>query len=732
MDYRTFLTSAYLAQGRADEFTRASVADRKKVLADILDLSRYERLEQMAKERRAEAEAKELDAEREVRAIDAELANEDGYALALERAQAAHAALAGEIDGLQQEYERRLAEVERMEAQEERARDYESRIPLIEDEIAQNARALADLDARIAAAEQIRDRRAEIEAAHRTFVALNERIRPLEAQFGQVLELDREARRLEAVIQAEREKLGNEHYRLGCDVDNLEKEARDLGQYDAEVERLEREIARYGDPQEGADPEGRRQRAEAGRAAADDAFVKLKAAHESVKTQIERLQKRVDALEASDEPLCEYCGQTLSPAQRRKAADEAQAEQAALRAQLKDLAARGLEAKKQGERHRQAAEQAQADLRSVARLDAQRAQAAQEQLRLAERTKALPDLRRRLDQFARRLQERDFAVEAQERLVRVSAQREKMERAVEELEAVRAERDRYQNAERDLLQLQHADQILDTEPARAEEIRGLIAKREAQIEKARKAIVDLRAKTAALPSLRREQGEASAGLAQAQARLQTAQREIGQYTAALAKCASLKEERVRRVEERQAAARDKDIYKELAGAFGKKGVQALIIENALPEIQDNANEILGRMTSGAMQVQLLTQREAKTKTVSGGAIETLDIIISDDMGTRPYEMYSGGEAFRVNFALRVALSRMLARRAGAPLQTLILDEGFGTQDPRGRESIADAIHSVADDFALILVITHIEELKEAFPTRIEVVKGPAGSTFTVA
>jgi exonuclease SbcC len=95
-------------------------------------------------------------------------------------------------------------------------------------------------------------------------------------------------------------------------------------------------------------------------------------------------------------------------------------------------------------------------------------------------------------------------------------------------------------------------------------------------------------------------------------------------------------------------------------------------------------------------------------------------------------MYSGGESFRVNFALRIALSKLLARRAGAPLQTLILDEGFGTQDPRGRESIADAIHSVADDFALILVITHIEELKEAFPTRIEVVKGPAGSTFTVA
>jgi len=45
--------------------------------------------------------------------------------------------------------------------------------------------------------------------------------------------------------------------------------------------------------------------------------------------------------------------------------------------------------------------------------------------------------------------------------------------------------------------------------------------------------------------------------------------------------------------------------------------------------------------------------------------ETLDILISDGAGTRDYEMFSGGEAFRVNFAIRLALSRVLAHRAGA-------------------------------------------------------------------
>jgi exonuclease SbcC len=108
-------------------------------------------------------------------------------------------------------------------------------------------------------------------------------------------------------------------------------------------------------------------------------------------------------------------------------------------------------------------------------------------------------------------------------------------------------------------------------------------------------------------------------------------------------------------------------------------------------------------------------------------LETLDIKIGDELGTRSYEMFSGGEAFRIDFALRIALSRLLARRAGAPLPTLIIDEGFGTQDTAGLERLKEAISSIQDDFEKILVITHIEDLKESFPVRIEVTKTATGS-----
>ena len=65
------------------------------------------------------------------------------------------------------------------------------------------------------------------------------------------------------------------------------------------------------------------------------------------------------------------------------------------------------------------------------------------------------------------------------------------------------------------------------------------------------------------------------------------------------------------------------------------------------------------------------------------------------------------------------------------MPTLFIDEGFGTQDAAGLERLVEAIKAIQDDFQKIIVITHIEELKEAFPVRIEVTKTERGSTFSM-
>lgn len=167
----------------------------------------------------------------------------------------------------------------------------------------------------------------------------------------------------------------------------------------------------------------------------------------------------------------------------------------------------------------------------------------------------------------------------------------------------------------------------------------------------------------------------------------------------------------------------------LEQACGRNGVQALLIEQALPDIEDRANELLERLTAGDMRVSFETQKQLKSR---DAIAETLDIRIIDSAGERPYTNFSGGEQFRVNFAIRLALSQLLAKRAGARLQTLVIDEGFGSQDPSGRQRLVEAINAVQDDFACILVITHIDELRDAFSTRIEVEKTLAGSTITVS
>ena len=197
----------------------------------------------------------------------------------------------------------------------------------------------------------------------------------------------------------------------------------------------------------------------------------------------------------------------------------------------------------------------------------------------------------------------------------------------------------------------------------------------------------------------------------------------------LRRCEELEKGKKQKEQDRKRVAEEKGIYDELAIAFGKKGIQALIIESVLPELEREADRLLGRMTDNRMNIRLESQRVKKTK--RDEVEETLDITISDELGTRNYEMYSGGEAFRINFALRIALSKLLARRHGAPLPTLIIDEGFGTQDNAGMEKVVEAINSIQDDFEKIVVITHIDELKEAFETRIQVTKTDEGSMVEV-
>ena len=134
------------------------------------------------------------------------------------------------------------------------------------------------------------------------------------------------------------------------------------------------------------------------------------------------------------------------------------------------------------------------------------------------------------------------------------------------------------------------------------------------------------------------------------------------------------------------------------------------------------------MTDNRIQIAFESLRDLK----KGGTRETLDVKISDEIGERSYHLYSGGEAFRTDFALRIALSKVLAMRSGTRLRTLFIDEGFGTQDQQGLEQLVEAIQIISRDFDKVLVVTHLPQLKAAFPVQIEVTKHPdLGSRFEI-
>ena len=171
------------------------------------------------------------------------------------------------------------------------------------------------------------------------------------------------------------------------------------------------------------------------------------------------------------------------------------------------------------------------------------------------------------------------------------------------------------------------------------------------------------------------------------------------------------------------------VYRSLAEAFGRNGIQALMIENLLPQLEAMTNQILARLSNHQLHVQFVTQKTGRSKKK---LIDTLDILIADARGTRPYETYSGGEAFRVNFSIRLAIARLLAMRSGTALQLLIVDEGFGTQDREGCDRLIAAIEAIAPDFACILTITHMPHFREAFQTRIDVFKDAEGSHIAIS
>lgn len=717
MEYDTFVNSAYLQQGRADEFTRQTPAKRKAILGEILGLERYDRLEKKARERSSALKEILEGLEGELRLLESEAARLPEHEAALAVAQtaldsaqektAAQEKIVGELQ------ERRAGRNELLK----RIGDAESAAQRLETDIGEREREAGSVKARLLTLKAFRDQREAILRDYETLQTLRTSREKLEESVADFNKKNAALQQIDNEIERERDGL---KYELKCateKVRDVSKLAVSVTKFDAQIAEIDLLLKDE-------------KQIEAETAAAQtllgtllEEFAALKARNGQIKTEIDELKEMLVLLEAAT-AVCKVCDTDLSGEKKDRVVQKQRKRLENFQLEQKNVTAAGGEMKE-----RVAAAKKEEETFSLRRETIATSRTRREQL--IERIKELGDVNASLAKAQKeeaalqlQLEKEDFAAPKRIQKARTAQELERLKKVVEEYDTAGKQLQQLQNAGERYTQLQSAEKDWEREVAESQRLEKVIDTLRTALTAAAEKRDGLRSELKVFANVEEQFEAADRELRLFRSEVGFQQGEVGRFKGYVDGSHRAASEGKLKTEESKKTRQEKWLYDQLAVSFSKKGVQALIIENTLPEIQDEANELLQKMTDNGMQVGFHSVREAKSTRTE---IETLDITITDDVGTRPYELFSGGEAFRINFAIRIALSRMLARRSGAKLETLILDEGFGTQDGKGREKLIEVIESIRNDFAMILVITHVEELKDAFQQRIEISKDSTGS-----
>ncbi len=725
LDYETFVNASFFLQNKADQFTQQRPGDRKRVLSSILGLEIWEQYRQRASELRRGLEAEIQACDGRLAEINAEIAEEPQRVARLKQ-------LESELELLAQQ--RRNSEAE-LEAARKMAAVLAEQGRLVEtlrrqldtlrvqrDELAarlqKRQREQSEYASLLEEASQIQQAYKEWQQA----IADLEYWEEIASRFR-----EQEARRQEPLrqLQAEETRLKHELEALQAQQVNAQSQKAALQELQERLKTAQALLkAAETKLQEKAGLEAQQQEARQRQAEARAENPRLKEAMEALRERITRLQQTAEA-------TCPLCGQPLS-------ADE----RAAL---IQSLQQQGTE---MGDRYRaNSTALTQADglvaelesrIRSLSRYEQDRLRASSDisrleaQIEQAEQALARwqTDTALRLEEVQRLLEEDCFAPQLRQALAEIDAELKMIGYDAQAHQAARQKEQQGRASEARLRKLESAQAALAPLEREIQEIQAQIARLEEQVQRQQEEHDQSAAALAAAQAQAPDLHATERALLEIQQRENQQRMAVGAARQQVAVLDDLKARRKALQAERELHARQVGYHRQLEMAFGKDGVPALLIEQALPQIEIRANDILDRLSSGSMSVRFETQAPYKDRRREE-LRETLEIKISDSAGTRDYEMFSGGEAFRVNFAVRLALAEVLAQRAGARLQTLVIDEGFGSQDTQGRQRLIEAINLVRQDFSKILVITHIDELKDAFPNRIEVEKTEQGSILRV-
>lgn len=239
---------------------------------------------------------------------------------------------------------------------------------------------------------------------------------------------------------------------------------------------------------------------------------------------------------------------------------------------------------------------------------------------------------------------------------------------------------------------------LDRVAAVRTEIGELTASLEAkrvEIGASQTAVQELAFSPEAHEKLSREFEAANAALNAALVQLERQRGEVSTATAILNGIRKEEESYKSRLEQVQSKRSERIHLQAIAEALDKLRVE--LNDRIRPELESIASELLSTMTDGRYNVLEIN--------------DNYQAMIRDDGELKP--VISGGEDDIVNLALRLAISQMIADRAGQSFSLLVLDEVFGSLDDVRRDNVIALLQNLKHRFEQIILITHIESIHDA-------------------
>ncbi len=717
MDFKTFINTAYLSQGQADVFTTSTPTERKKCLAEVLDLSYYQRLSDSAREHGRDTHNQMLKTRTRIDDRSSEAARKPEYQQRLAELSTRISEDTHRAKSLHKQIEGLRIEVQRIRALESEFAAVRQRSQSAQSDVVRLKRRISADEKRISAYQTTIDNTPQILEGFDALQSAQAGLDRLDAALSEKSRLDTQYAALAQSIARQEERLKSERDALQRRISNeLEPRAAllpHIRERQASIPLRRAALANQLDAIE-------KQRTHADSAATQ--IHALAQENERLMQEMQETRRKFDMLEQG-ETTCPLCGQQLGEAGKNHLRAEYQRIGVASKKSYSRNLAR-IDAYK-GERKTITKSLASMEAKQRSEdsaLAADEANLARDERDSTQAQQALSPTYKELSCKQQALRDKTFAQD----------ERKKLSDLLSDIDVLEYDAEAHRQARIQVNALRRFDaerHALNEAQARLPEVneslhisRQMLTERLDDINTADKRMSALTQDIDSLPALTDKLTEAEASSKRLDGELRQAEIERGVLENNINRCDEL-EAQIRSLEtDYKRLARDKGIYDELTTAFGKNGIQALVIESAIPQLQDDANELLARITENRMHLKLELDESTS---------ERLEIRIADELGTRDYLTFSGGEAFRINFALRIALSRLLARRSGAPLPVLFIDEGFGSQDRGGQERLTEAIQSIQDEFEKIIVITHIDQMKEAFPVRIEVSKGERGSTFSI-